>query len=155
MALAFHTLAEQQQDAIAAANTLVDKLLKALSEAGVEFHSLDVVEAHAKLQEFSDDALGALDKRFREWGETWHDKHIAHYDLNDMVPAQIAADLLHISKGAISRLRATGKLKGEWRGARAGYYFKVRDVYAMNESPRWRRRGSIDSIPDNGESAPT
>lgn len=101
------------------------------------------------------DPVADLDQRFRKWGITWHaEATIVHSD-DDWVSAKEAANLVHLSKGAISRLRATGRLKGEWRGYHDGYYFRVGDVYALSNEVRSRKLGSIDSINTNGGTAPS
>ena len=96
-----------------------------------------------------------LDKRFRDWGERWVGEKPATYDLDDWVPTTEAADLIQISTGALSRARVRGRIKGEWRGQRFGYWYQVRDVYALSETVRGRDRASTDTVPASGGGVPS
>lgn len=100
------------------------------------------------------DAVSDLDQRFTSWGETWHVGTVIHREPDDMIPAAEAGEILQVSKGTISRLRARGRIKGEWRGHHFGYFYKVRDVYALSEEARGRGLRSTVSIHAKGETAP-
>lgn len=156
VALAYRALAEEQVELIAK----LKYALRALDNLPVE--NVDP-ELPAKIEELlafnADDPVHALDQRFTQWGEQWHSNTPIHYEPDDWVVTKIAANLINISTGALSRLRKTGRIKGRFvrEVGIGGYTYQVKDVYALSEQLRgraWRTDPSTDTVTDSRSSAP-
>lgn len=105
------------------------------------------------------DLVGELDKRFREWGETWHAEVVVQYTDDDEVDAKEASKLIHVSANTINRARMRGRITGTFKkktGDNMGrWYYVVADVYKLSTELRgrgWRRTEATDTVPSSGSS---
>lgn len=150
MVLAYRHLAQQQRDA---ALTLANALRKADTRL-LAFDSPATLETiKTALKALGDhDPVAELDKRFTDWGETFHAEQPKHYDLDDFVKASIAAQLIQVAPKTINTMRINGRVQGYWSddlGSSGGYLYKVRDLYdaaATMPSRGWHRRRSTDTL---------
>lgn len=156
IALAYRTVAQQQRDALT-------KLRGALDQADKRLLAYDspatLVAIKQALADIGDtDQVAELDKRFSDWGETFHCEQPGHYELDDYVPAKIAAQLAHVAPKTIHNLRISGRIKGTWTphlSTSGGYLYKVRDIYELSSKLRgrgWRAKESADTLNPNGRS---
>jgi hypothetical protein len=155
MALAYRHLAEQQQLAIQQVREVLEQLdrrLLAYKDPG------DVQLLDNALKAFDDTTTEDLDKRFTDWGETWHADIPQHYEMDDYVKADVAASLIHIGRKGISAHRISGRLKGHFdpaMGTGGGYWYQVRDVYELSSKLRgrnWRKKPSPVTLQDSRRS---
>lgn len=135
VALAYRAIAQDQAQQLKAYKDILSKLDRRLllyddRQAAARLHAL--------VEHTNDTQVEELDQRFADWGQTWHADIPMSYDLDDTVPARIAAELLCIAPGTLGRLRANGRIKGEFRGRADGFWYRVRDVYALSSEVRGR-----------------
>jgi len=154
MASAYRQVAKEQQEA---AQALRDAMFKADTRLLAFDSPATLVAIKAALKTLDGaSAVAELDKRFSDWGETFHVEQVAHYEMDDWVKASEAAKLIHSSTKTLNELRIKGRIKAEWSadvGSSGGYLYKVEDVYKLSTTMRgrgWRRKGSVDSINDSG-----
>lgn len=136
VALAYRSVAQEQQQTIADMQALLAKIDRRL--LGFTDAALDQA-IHAIVNATPVDLVGDLDRRFADWGQAWHAEVVQEHELDDMVPAKVAASLVHLSYGALQRARVRGRIKGEYRGTIEGYWYRVRDVYALSSESRKRK----------------
>lgn len=152
---AYRQVAIEQRDA---ARGLAEALRNADTRL-LAYDSPTTLEAiKAALKTLDDaDPVAALDKRFSDWGETFHVEQPQHYEMDDWVRASEAAKLIHIDKSALNQMRIRGRIKGMWSddvGSCGGYLYKVEDVYKLSTTIRrrgsWRDKGVTDTLDDSG-----
>ncbi len=106
------------------------------------------------------DPVDDLDKRFRSWGEEWHNDEVVTYGPDDWVPAKKAGPLIQVQAQTVNRARKRGRLKGKWvsgkgTGNHSGWWYKVSDLYAFSADMKERGlhpRDETDTVQDNGSS---
>lgn len=107
----------------------------------------------------ADDTVAALDRRFDDWGETWHADVESHYEPEDWVPADVAGQILSVSRNTVGRHRVRGRIEGKFLKQQGngggGWYYKVADLYELQTQLRGRGRhfgkGTV-TVPSSGSS---
>lgn len=156
VALAYRQVAQQQHQILAVLSDALDKADTRLLSYDSPATLVAIKQALAGIPPA--DPVAELDKRFTDWGETFHCEQPAHYEMDDYVTAKIAAQLIHVGPNAVQALRVKGRIKGHWTpdlGTVGGYLYKVRDVYDLSSKLRgrdWRRKESTDTLNDDGRS---
>lgn len=82
-----------------------------------------------------------LDRRFTDWGETWHCPRPTTYDNDDYVDAKTAGELLQLAAGTINKFRVHHKLAGIWNprlGHHGAWMYRVGDLYELSVKRRPR-----------------
>jgi hypothetical protein len=154
MVLAYQQIAREQRAAALA-------LAQALRQADTRLLAYDspatLQAIKTALKALDDgDPVTDLDKRFCDWGETFHVEQVQHYEMDDYVKATEAAKLIHVTGKTLNDLRIKGRIKGQWSkdvGNAGGYLYKVEDVYKLSTQMRgrgWRKKGSLDTLSDSG-----
>ena len=158
MASAYRQVALEQQQA---AQALRDAMFKADTRLLAFDSPATLVAIKAALASLDGaDAVTALDKRFSDWGETFHIEQPERHEMHDMVKASEAAKLIHSSAKTLNELRIKGRIKAEWSdevGPSGGYLYRVADVYKLSTTMRgrgWRRKQSVDTLNDSGRGDP-
>lgn len=156
VALAYRAVAEQQRDALLKAAYIlgkVDRRLVAYTDPAVLGEIDGTLTAIANIV----GEVGALDKRFRDWGEQWHAEVPVTYEEDDWISGKEAAPLISITPDSLGRLRIDGRIKGKWDpniGSRGGWTYRVGDVWKLSTEKRgrgrWTRKEPTDSIGDKG-----
>jgi len=148
VALAYRHVAQQQHQA---ANILAQAMRKADTRLLAYDSPTTLEEIKAALKVFdASDPVAELDKRFTDWGETFHTEAPVHYDMDDYVKAEEAAALIHLSRKSMSALRVRGRIKGHWTpdiGTSGGYLYLVRDVYALSTTLKSRSKAGAEKGP--------
>lgn len=165
VALAYrHTAIAAEERADAA-----EKLLRKLPDSVIRFYSAELAEQiNAYVQDMSRsraqaEEVLALDRRFHDWGETWHMPGRA-WEMDDYVRGEDAAQLIQLSPEGIHKARQAGKLKGivaggKGTGNRPHYLYRVGDVYEYGAAVKARKAQTTDKLrdqepvhPDDGQS---
>lgn len=155
VALAYRSLAQQQEQRVAE----LQKLL-----AGVDSRILGWIPDPAVLQAIDDfvaeqlgDPVGDLDRRFADWGETWHAEVVAHHEPDDWVTAAEAGTLIHCSPQTLTRARMKGLIDGRYvkvaGDSNGRWYFKVAAVYEFDRTGRkgmWKKDDGTTTVVDSG-----
>jgi hypothetical protein len=106
------------------------------------------------LLELKPEAAAELDDRLaRQWGERWIAGHVV-CGPDDWVTAAEAGQILGISAGRVSRLRALGRIKGVLEDGKR-FKYKVSDLHELAGSVRSKKGGSPDTVNVSGPGAPT
>jgi hypothetical protein len=148
-----HVAREQRALAVALADALrqADTRLLAYDSPA----TLQAIKAALKALDDSD-PVAELDKRFTDWGETFHVEQVQHYELDDWVKCSEAAKLIHCTPKTLNELRIKGRIPAQWSrdiGSAGGYLYLVADVYKLSTTMRgrgWRAKGSADNLNDSG-----
>lgn len=96
----------------------------------------EVLDAIDKLESTEE-----LDKRFTDWGETWHCPQVHNYDEDDLVPTKIAADIACLSPGHLGNLRIRGRIDATFDRniePRGGFRYRVGDLHKLATEVRKR-----------------
>jgi len=167
MALAYRNIAEELNDILNTLATATTTITGALEQADKRLLAYDspktltelhtaLKNAQAALELIGDtNRVHDLDQRFTQWGETWHCEQPEHYEPDDYVRTSEAAKLIGISDKTMSSLRVHGKITGIFHkgsGATGGYWYLVRDVYALAETlpgRNWRTKRPTDTLNDS------
>lgn len=153
IALHYRQLAEDQQKR---ANDLHHLLTAAVNLQSLRLVDPDMAEALEIILATGGpltDAIAVSDRKFLEWGEEWHTPLEAQYDDDEWVPTRVAARLVHLAEGTITRMRLRGRIQGKWRkdpGSSNTWVFKVSDLYKLQSELRarqWKPGPKTDSIP--------
>jgi hypothetical protein len=156
VALAYRSVALQQHQALASLRDALDKADKRLLAYDSPATLVAIKQALADIGDT--DPVAELDKRFTDWGETFHSEQPIHYEMDDYVNATIAGQLIHLNRKSINELRQKGRLKGHWTpdlGPVGGYIYRVSDVYELSSKKRRRTsadKGSADTLNTDGRS---
>lgn len=156
VALAYRAVAQDQ-------HTKLVELQKIL--AGIDVRIIGWIpdaETITAIQQFVKtqlpDQAAELDERFSSWGEQWHATVAHHWEPDDWINAEEAAALVQIGRNTLLRARSRGRIEGQFvkqEGDHNGrWYFKVADVYALQEKlpgRDWKSRRSTSTLPDTGE----
>lgn len=157
VALAYRQLAKEQHDR---AVDLIEALSLVTADQWAELVGHDNADDLFKAlhQEYGD-PVSELDRRFLDWGETWHcEVEAGDFGPDDYIDSEQAAKLIQISARGIQKLRARGRIDGVFvpdsPGARRGQWrFKVSDVYKLSEEHRprgWNLHKGTDTLRDSG-----
>lgn len=157
MCLAYREEARRQHELVVALRSVLEKAdrrLVAYSDPGILAAIDEVIRAVP-----DEDPVTALDTRFTDWGEKFHcDEPQVEYDLDDYVKSDDAGRLIGISSKTMGTHRIEGHIKGIWDqnlgSAGGGYWYKVRDVYALKErlpgkGGVWRKNAPLDNLDDS------
>lgn len=154
IALHYRSLAEEQQKR---ANDLHQLLTDTVNLKSLRLVDPDLAQALDVIVVTGGqvaDAVETADRKFLEWGEEWHTPLEAEYADDEWVPTRVAARLIHIAEGTITRMRLRGRIQGKWRkdpGAANTWVFKVSDLYKLQSELRgrnWKSGPKTDSIPE-------
>lgn len=164
MALAYRNVAEELAAQVKALRDAADVIAKAVDKSDRRLLAYDSPQTLSELDQAlkavkaalelppAGDPVKALDERFTSWGETWHCEQPVAYGMDEYVRTSEAARLIHISDKTLSHNRIHGKIKGVFErqsGATGGYWYLVRDVYALGETlpgRSWRRKRPTDTL---------
>lgn len=158
MVLAYRHLAQQER----AGALLLADLLRRADTRLLAFDNPATLDAiKTALKTLGDgDPVAELDRRFTDWGESFHAEQPEHYEMDDYVKASVACTLIHVAPKTINTMRINGRIKGHWApdlGSSGGYLYRVGDLYdaaAKLPSRGWRRKRSTDTLNDSGRSDP-
>lgn len=158
IALAYRQVANELQHELEELRRLVEKI----DERAIHWSAGDTVadELQAAKEQRETDRVAELDRRFVDWGETWHAEGSITYQDDDYLDAKEAGKLIQLSPEAINQARLRGRLPGIFDavspGARRGTWkYKVADVYKLSVERRprgWNLNNATDSIRDSGRS---
>lgn len=111
-----------------------------------------------KLPEPAEVDTAHLDRKFTEWGESWHCEVEIQYGPDDEVKAKVGGPLIGIDARSLGAMRARGRIKGRWNkpaGSNGHYLYKVADIWELSTKLRgrsWRASGSTDTVSTDGGS---
>lgn len=153
--LAYRAALQQRQQA----NEQITALLKGIDRRLVNFDNPEAGTLIDKaLAALAGDDVSDLDKRFSDWGETWHCEQPENWGPDDWVKGVDAAKILHVSSKTVQTMRMRGRIKGIWEpgpGNTGAFWYKVSDVYQLVDHLRgknWRGKGSTDTLNNSGRS---
>ncbi len=155
--LAYRAKARELEDKLAEYRELLARVNPSL----VKFADNQLANEIQKMLALGPDEndVESMDRRFLDWGETWHTPIEISYAPEDEVRSKVAAQLIQVSENTIGKARIHGRLPGRWIKPVDGYpghfLYKVADVYALSGQLRgrhWRSSDGKDKVSDNGRS---
>lgn len=157
VALAYRHLAQEQHQRAVHLREIMKQITR--DQWALILDPDEADEAVKSLNEEYVDPTEALDRRFKDWGETWHAEEASSFEPDDYVSAQQGAKIIHLHWNTIHHMRARGRIKGVYtRGGPGkgygGWKYKVADLYALAAQSRDRPRGwnfakGTDSLGDS------
>lgn len=154
VALAYRHLAQEQHRR---ALELINVLNEITVEQWTELVGDGADELFKNLHQEFGNPVEDLDKRFYDWGESWHAEQNISYQPDDYVTAQEAATLIQLSWNTIHHMRVRGRIEGVYVPKSAGsgkgtWKYKVADIYKLSAECRGRGSNSrkrTDTLADS------